>query len=69
MLLDDFFQIALPCLLVLFCNEGWALLSIASLPGEWLNVKMPEEGFMLGAVEFHWVIYMTITKMPYSNQY
>ncbi len=70
MLLDDFFQIALPCLLVLFCNEGWALLSIASFPGEWLNVKMPEEGFMLVLLSSIGNIYTgTITKMPYSNQY
>ena len=67
---DDFFQIPSPCLLVLFCNKWRALLSVEGVPGKWLEVEVPEEGFMLGAVEFHWVIYTgTITKMPYSNQY
>ena len=58
MLLDDFFQIAFPCLLVLFGNEWRTLLSVEGVPGEWLEVEVPEEGFMLGAVEFYWVIYI-----------
>lgn len=53
MLLDDFFQIALPCLLVLFGNKWRALLSVEGVPGEWLEVEMPEEGFVLGVVDFH----------------
>lgn len=53
MLLDDFFQIAFPCLLVLFGNEWWTLFTIEGVPGEWLEVEIPEEGFMLGVVEFH----------------
>ena len=58
MLLDDFCQIASPCLLVIFGNKWRTLLSVEGVPGEWLYVKVPEEGFMLGAVEFHWVIYI-----------
>ena len=53
MLLDYFFQIALPCLLVLFGNEWWTLLSVEGVPGEWLEVEVPEEGFVLWVVEFH----------------
>ena len=53
MLLDDFIQIASPCLLVLFGNEWRTLLTIEGVPGEWLKVEMPEEGFVLGVVEFH----------------
>ncbi len=53
MLLDDFFQIALPCLLVLFGNEWRTLFAIESMPCEWLDVKMPEVEFMLGVVWFH----------------
>ena len=56
MLLDDFFQIALPCLLVLFGNEWRTLLSVEGVPGEWLEVEMPEEGFVLGVVEFHFTL-------------
>ena len=43
MLLDDFCQIASPCLLVLFSNEGRTLLTIEGVPCEWLEVEMPEE--------------------------
>lgn len=50
MLLDDFFQIVSPCLLVLFGNEWRALLSVEGVPGEWLEVEILEERFML------WVI-------------
>ena len=53
MLLDDFCQIASPCLLVLFGNEWRALLTIEGMPGKWLEVEMPEKGFVLGVVEFH----------------
>lgn len=53
MLLDDFCQIASPGLLVLFGNEWRALLTIEGMPGEWLNVKVPEKGFALGVVGFH----------------
>lgn len=46
------------------------LLAVESVPCEWLEVEVPEEGFVLGVVEFHWVKYIgTITKMPYSSQY
>ena len=41
MLLDDFCQIASPCLLVLFGNEWRALLTVEGVPGEWLEVEMP----------------------------
>ena len=53
MFLDDFCQITPPCLLILFGNEWWTLLSIEGVPGEWLEVEVPEEGFVLGVVEFH----------------
>ena len=53
MLLDDFCQIASPCLLILFGNKWRALLSVEGVPGEWLEVEMPEEEFVLGVVEFH----------------
>ena len=53
MFLDNFFQIASPCLLVLFGNKWWTLLSVEGVPGEWLEVEMPEEGFILGVVELH----------------
>lgn len=53
MLLDDFCQIAFPCLLVLFGNEWRALLAVEGVPCEWLEVEVPEEGFVLGVVEFH----------------
>ena len=43
MLLDDFFQIASPCLLILFGNEWRTLLAIEGVPYEWLEVEMPEE--------------------------
>ena len=56
MLLDDFCQIASPCLLVLFSNEGRTLLTIEGVPGEWLEVEVPEEGFMLWVVEFHFTL-------------
>ena len=53
MLLDDFCQIASPCLLVLFGNEWRALLSVEGVPGKWFEVEMLEKGFVLGVVEFH----------------
>lgn len=59
MLLDEFLQVTPPNLFVFFGNKGWALLSVASLPGEWLNVKMPEEEFMMWGVDFH-NMFMTI---------
>jgi hypothetical protein len=60
MLLDDFFQIALPCLLILFGNEWRALLTIEGVPGEWLEVEMPEEGFVLWVVLFHFKFIITV---------
>ena len=53
MLLDDFFQITSPCLLVLFGNEWRTLLTIEGVPGEWLEIEVPEEGFVLGVVGIH----------------
>ena len=53
MLLDDFFHIASPCLLVLFGNEWRTLLAVEGVPGEWFEVDVPEEGFVLDVVEFH----------------
>lgn len=53
MLLDDFCQIALPYLLVLVGNEWRTLLTVEGVLGEWLEVEVPEEGFVLGVVEFH----------------
>ena len=53
MLLDDFYQTALPYLLVLVGNEWRTLLTVEGVPGEWLEVEVPEEGFVLGIVEFH----------------
>ena len=56
MLLDDFCQIASPCLLILVGNEWRALLTVEGVPGEWLEVEMPEKGFMLWVVEFHFTL-------------
>ena len=56
MLLDDFFQIAFPCLLILFGNEWRTLLTIEGVPGEWLKVEALEEGFVLGVVWFHFTL-------------
>ena len=56
MLLDDFFQIVSPCLLVLFGNEWRALLSVEGVPSEWLEVEMLEKGFVLGGVDFHFTL-------------
>ena len=56
MLLDNFYQIALPCLLVLFGNEWRTLLSVEGVPGEWLEVEMLEKGFVLGGVDFHFTL-------------
>lgn len=53
MLLDDYCQIASPCLFVLFGNKWRTLLSVEGVPGEWLEVEMPEEGFVLWVVWFH----------------
>ena len=43
MLLDYFFQIVLPYLLILFGNEWRTLLTIEGVPSEWLEVEMPED--------------------------
>ena len=43
MLLDDFYQITLPYLLILFGNEWRTLLAIEGVPGEWLEVEMPND--------------------------
>ena len=56
MLLDDFCQIAPPCLLILFGNEWRTLLTIEGVPGEWLKVEALEEGFVLGVVWFHFTL-------------
>lgn len=53
MFLDNFCQIASPCLLVLFGNKWRTLLSVEGVPCEWLEVEVPEEGFVLGVVKFH----------------
>ena len=53
MLLDFFFQIVLPYLLILFGNEWRTLLTVEGVPGEWFEVEVSEEGFVLGVVEFH----------------
>lgn len=60
MLLDDFFQIVSPCLLVLFGNEWRALLSVEGVPGEWLEVEMLEEGFMLWVILFHYFPFLLV---------
>ena len=60
MFLDDFFQIAFPCLLVLFGNEWWTLLSVEGVPGEGLEVEVPEEGFVLGCIVYFHNMFMTI---------
>lgn len=39
--------------LVLFGNEWWTLLTVEGVLGEWLEVEVPEEGFVLGVVGFH----------------
>lgn len=53
---DDFFQIASPCLLVLFGNKWRTLLSVEGVPSEWLEVEMLEKGFVLGGVDFHFTL-------------
>ena len=57
MLLDYFFQIALPCILVFFGNEWRTLLTVEDVPGEWLEVEVPEEEFVLGVVWFHFILF------------
>ena len=42
-----------PCLLVLFGNKWRTLLTVEGVPGKWLEVEVPEEGFVLGVVGFH----------------
>ena len=56
MLLDDFYQIAFPCLLVLFGNKWRTLLTVEGVPCEWLEVEVPEEGFVLGVVWIHFTL-------------
>ena len=53
MLLDNFCQIASPCLLVFFGNKWRTLLIIEGVPGEWLEIEVSEEGFVLGVVWIH----------------
>ena len=53
--IDDFCQIASPCLLVLFGNEWWTLLTVESVPCEWLDGEVPEKGSILGVVGFHFI--------------
>ena len=50
MLLNDFWQIPSPCLLVLFGNKWRALLSVGGVSGEGFKVEMPEEGFVLWCI-------------------
>lgn len=57
MLLDEFYQVTSPCLLVLFGNEWRTLLTIEGVPGERLEVEVPEEGFVLWVVEFHMILF------------
>lgn len=54
-LLDDFCQIASPCLLVLFGNKWRTLLTVEGVPGEWLEVEMSEEEYVLRVVWFHFI--------------
>ena len=56
MLLDDFCQIASPCLLVPFGNEWRALLSVEGVPSEWFEVEMLEKEFVLGGDDFHFTL-------------
>ena len=56
MLLDNFFQIPSPYLLVLFGNEWGTLLTVECVPCEWLEVEVPEKGFMLEVVLFHFTL-------------
>ena len=56
MLLDDFCQIASPSLLVLSGNEWRTLLTVEGMPCKWLEVEVPEEGFVLGVVWFHFTL-------------
>lgn len=56
MLLDYFCQIASPCLLVFFGNKWRTLLSVEGVSGEWLEIEVPEEGFVLGVVWFHFTL-------------
>ena len=56
MLLDDFYQIALPCLLVIFGNKWRTLLTVEAVPCKWLEVEVPEEGIVLGVVWFHFTL-------------
>ena len=60
MLLDEFHQVASPCLLVLFGNEWRTLLSVEGVPGEWLEVEMLEEGFMLWVILFHYFPFLLV---------
>ena len=60
MILDDFCQITSPCLLVLFGNKWWTLLSVEGVPGEWLEVEMLEEGFMLWVILFHYFPFLLV---------
>lgn len=39
-----------------------ALLTVEGMPGEWLEVEVPEERFVLGVVEFHVVQNVIINK-------
>lgn len=34
-----------------------AMLSVEGVPGKWLKVEVPEEGFVLGIVEFHHIYF------------
>lgn len=50
MLIDDFCQIASPCLLVLFCNEWRTLLTIEGVPGEGLEVEVQRKDLCCGLI-------------------
>ena len=56
MFLDNFFQIPSPCFPVLFGNEWRTLLTIGGVPSEWLEVEVPEKGFVLEVVVFHFTL-------------
>ena len=60
MFLDDFCQIALPCLLILVGNEWRTLLTVEGVPGEWLGIEMSEEGFVLGVILFHFFPFLLV---------
>jgi hypothetical protein len=53
MLLDDFFSDSVAMPPCSFGNKWRTLLSAEGVPGEWLEVEVPEEGFVLWISLFH----------------